>query len=154
MSPSCLQIELSALTTLLLTPVYYLTPGMNCSGDPPVLDPYDAKSGRGCGESTPQHCAVGDLWHKHGKMEGPNYDTQCVRRTENVGASTSGLTIRTRQIRRPIPFHRQRRTSLPRGLQRCYPVEQQDEPGLYSLRFEWWLFVFVGQCARQPTCCR
>ena len=67
---------LSALTQHFCPPVYYLTPSANCSGYPPVLDPYNAKAGPVCNGTSPQNCAVGDLWGKHGKMVGPNYNTQ------------------------------------------------------------------------------
>ena len=57
--------------------VYYVSPSTNnCSGDPHVLDPYNAAGGTTCSQTAPQNCAVGDLWGKHGKMEPPNFNAK------------------------------------------------------------------------------
>lgn len=71
--------------------VYYLTPSTNCSGDPPVLDPYKARTGTGCNQKSPQNCAVGDLWRKHGKMEGTSYSTKYVHQSSATQPRRSAI---------------------------------------------------------------
>lgn len=120
--------------------VYYLTPSTNCSGDPAVLDPYNAKAGTGCSQGSPQNCAVGDLWGKHGKMEGTNYNTKYVRPLCPMIVWADAL-----QLHRPLPLDHQRCACISRRQQRGCSDEQQDESCLHPL--------LVERLVRICTCC-